>query len=88
MFKQSTTFWVVAPCIPIEAHRRFGRTASVLVSKNEPSKKQESRDLLVYCYSSTLKMDAGYYSETSVNLYGVTPPEENGILVGCIFFRQ
>jgi hypothetical protein len=68
VFKESTAFWIVAPCFPIEAHRRFGRT----VSKIEPSKEQESRDLLAYSYFSTQKMDAGHLSGTSVNLYRST----------------
>jgi hypothetical protein len=71
------------PYNPLKANRRFGETASVFRVEIKPSKKPALPPALtaVYCsdYSSTLKMEATCFLETSVAFQRATRryiPEE------------
>jgi hypothetical protein len=74
IFMNSTVLWDIMPCSPLSVNRRFGGTYRLHLQgrknnlSNKPTWKHE-RSLPVYCsdYFSTLKMEAIYSSETSVD---------------------
>jgi hypothetical protein len=73
---KGSIFWYITPCSLLKVNRRFGRTYLPFFWIEEESKKEmimnltllDSISMLLSClaYSSTLKMEATCYSETSV----------------------
>jgi hypothetical protein len=75
--KMGYIFWDMTLCNPVEAHRRFGETYSHLQGRRvSQASKQKEAGLFTACfllftylaYSSTLKMEAVRFLETSMNL--------------------
>jgi hypothetical protein len=72
---KTTILWDITPCIPLKVNPRFGGTSpSSSGSKNKPRKKPELcfHAGFLLAYSLTLKMEAIYSSETSVDFQRTT----------------
>jgi hypothetical protein len=75
----STFFWDITPCSPLKVNLRFGRTYRFHLQGQRISQGRNQRErrwlcLTVYCstYSSNLKMEAKFSSETSVDFQRTT----------------
>jgi hypothetical protein len=78
---KSIIFWDMTPCSPLKVNRRFGGTYLFHLQgrKNRLSKKPASKQV-AFCLladfaepiSSTLKMEATCFSETSVETQRIT----------------
>jgi hypothetical protein len=68
---KSPIFWDITPCSPLKMNQRFGRTSRLHLQGRRTSQanQYEAGTMLVSClvYSSTLKMEAICFSETSVD---------------------
>jgi hypothetical protein len=60
---KSTIFWDITPCSPLKVNRRFGGTYRLNLC---PAYHLLARWFIARAYSSTLKVEAKYTSETSI----------------------
>jgi hypothetical protein len=80
---KSSIFWDITPCSPLKVNRRFGRTCRCHLqvgrmiqgrNKSEAGRLLAACFMLVSCldYSSTLKIEAIYFSEMSDEFHRTT----------------
>jgi hypothetical protein len=71
---ESTSSGAVILCSPAEVHRRFGGTYYLFFQGQKVNQKQAAEQNRLACYSSTLKIEAVCFSETSVTVYRTESP--------------
>jgi hypothetical protein len=72
MVMKRFVFWDITPCSPLKVNRRFGGTCRIHLQGRRINQARNQHESCSLAYSSTLKMEATCFSETSVDFQQTT----------------